>query len=109
MSRLTLRLPDCLHQQLEDLAAQEETSLNQYIVYELTQQVTLAYRVQTTPEKAIAEQRAAYNALLQNLGQASFDEISRAMDERETVSPEDGLTEDVIQAIRQRIAGQLAR
>ena len=32
MSRLTLRLPDSLHRQLEELASNEEVSLNQYIV-----------------------------------------------------------------------------
>ena len=33
MSRLTLRLPETLHQQLANLAEREGISLNQYIVY----------------------------------------------------------------------------
>lgn len=33
MSRLTLRLPESLHQQLSYQASQEGVSLNQYIVY----------------------------------------------------------------------------
>ncbi len=86
MSRLTLRLPETLHRQLETLAETEEISLNQYIVYALTKQVTLTYTVQTVSEKAIAEQKAAYAALLQNLGQASFIEIQQAMGEREEVA-----------------------
>ena len=39
MSRLTLRLPETLHQQLCHLAEDEGVSLNQYIVYALTRQV----------------------------------------------------------------------
>ncbi len=106
MSRLTLRLPETLHRQLEQLAQNEETSLNQYIVYALTRQVTLAYTVQALPEKAIAEQKASYSALLQNLGRASFEEIEQALAEREQVEPEEGLTPEVIQAIKKRIKGR---
>ena len=106
MSRLTLRLPDTLHQQLEVLADNEQVSLNQYIVYALTRQSTMAYNIQAVPEKALAEQRAAYTTLLQTLGQASFDEIQKALDERETVGLDAGLTSDVAEALRQKIAGR---
>ncbi|HSQ39069.1 MAG TPA: toxin-antitoxin system HicB family antitoxin, partial [Anaerolineales bacterium] len=84
MSRLTLRLPDSLHLQLESLAENEQVSLNQYIVYALTRQTTLDYTIQAIPEKVLAEQRAHYTTLLQSLGQASFEEIERALDERES-------------------------
>jgi len=104
MSRLTLRLPETLHRQLEQLAQSEETSLNQYIVYALTRQVTLAYTVRPLPDKAIAEQKAGFTALLQSLGQASFDEIEQVMAEREKVEPEKGLTPELVQAIKSRIA-----
>ena len=43
MSRLTLRLPETLHQQLSEQANREGISLNQYIVYALTRQA--AYTV----------------------------------------------------------------
>jgi hypothetical protein len=108
MSRLTLRLPETLHRQLETLAQNEETSLNQYIVYALTRQVTLAYTVQSLPDKVIAQQRASYAALLQNLGQASFDEIEKVMAEREKVEPEEGLTPNVMRVITSRISEQRA-
>ena len=75
MSRLTVRLPDTLHRQLSTMAQDEGISLNQYIVYALTRQVTLAYTVRPVPATEIAEQRASYTALLQNLGQATFEEI----------------------------------
>jgi len=72
MSRLTLRLPETLHKQLSALARREGISLNQYIVYALTRQVTL---VQTVAEQELAQQQALLDALTQSLGQASFDEI----------------------------------
>ncbi len=103
MSRLTLRLPDTLHSQLVTLADNEQVSLNQYIVFALTRQVTMAYTVQAVPEKAIAEQRAAYTALLQNLGKATFDEIEETLDGRETVEPEVGLTPDVVESLRSKM------
>ena len=106
MSRLTLRLPETLHRQLETLAEHEDISLNQYIVYALTRQATVAYAVQTAPEKVVAEQRAAYTALLQNLGQASFDEIQKAMAARETAQAESGLTPETVDAIQRRMAQQ---
>ena len=106
MSRLTLRLPDTLHDRLRSLASHENISLNQYVVYALTQQVTLSYAIQTTPEEAVAEQRAAYTALLQSLGRASFDEIQQVMDERETVAPEEGLSPEVAEKLRRRIQSQ---
>ena len=104
MSRLTLRLPDSLHQQLESLAGNEQVSLNQYIVYALTRQVTMDYTVQAVPEKKLAEQRAQYTTLLQSLGQASFDEIQKALDEREQAEPEAGLTPDVADALRKKLS-----
>ncbi len=45
------------------------------------------YLVQTVPEEEIAQQRASFNALLQSLGTASFDEIEAVMAEREVVEP----------------------
>ena len=106
MSRLTVRLPETLHRQLETLAKHENTSLNQYIVYALTCQVTLAYTVQAIPEGAVAQQRAAFTALLQSLGQASFEEIERVIAEREGVEPERGLSPKIVRRLHRRLAGQ---
>ena len=52
MSRMTLRLPETLHHQLMNAANNEGVSLNQYIVFALTRQVTLAYIVQPVPDRA---------------------------------------------------------
>lgn len=103
MSRLILRLPDSLHRQLEELAASEAVSLNQHIVYALTRKITLAYTVQAVPEKAVAEQRASHAALLQNLGETSFEEIEKTLDERQPAKPERGLTPEAINRLKMRI------
>ncbi|MDZ4872493.1 MAG: hypothetical protein CLLPBCKN_001881 [Chroococcidiopsis cubana SAG 39.79] len=57
MSRLTVRLPETLHQQLVRLAESEGVSLNQYIVYALTRQVTSAYTVETLDETTSDRQK----------------------------------------------------
>ncbi len=103
MSRLTLRLPQTLHVHLADLAESEGVSLNQYIVYALSRQATLAYTLQSVPEESIEQQQAAFTALLQSLGTATFDEIETLMAEREAVEPETGLTPEVMQKLQQRI------
>jgi hypothetical protein len=104
MGRLTLRLPDTLHRELESQAQREKVSLNQYLVYVLTRQVTMAYTVMPVPEGAIEQQREAFAALLRELGQASQSEIQGALAEREQVSLEPELPLDVASRLRQRIA-----
>jgi uncharacterized protein (DUF1778 family) len=96
MSRLTLRLPETLHQQLVHLAEGEGVSLNQYIVYALTRQATSAYSVQAIPELAVTQEREAFNALLDRLGQASPTEIESILADREVVKPEKELSAEVI-------------
>ncbi len=110
MSRLTLRLPDSLHQQLERMAERERVSLNQHIVYALTRQPTmqdtLAYTVQPVPETVIAEERAAYQALRQALGRASWQEIRQALEAREPRRTRRAAFPETEAALRARIAAQ---
>jgi hypothetical protein len=68
MSRLTLRLPDTLHQQLIHLAESEGVSLNQYIVYALTRQSSINYTVQPIPKQETNQQQSDFTDLLQKLG-----------------------------------------
>jgi len=49
-------------------------------------------------------ERTHYRTLLDSLGRASFPEIQRVLNEREQVEPEAGLTPDVVERLRQRIA-----
>jgi hypothetical protein len=72
----------------------ENLSMNQTIVYALTRQVTLAYTVKPVPETGVREQRAAYTALLQSLGRASSDEISKVLQERDEAAAERAFSPD---------------
>lgn len=103
MSRLTLRLPETLHQQLIHLAESEGVSLNQYIVYALTRQVVLAYTVHSTPIEEVNQQQQAFQALLKDLGQASSTEIKSVLGNREVVQPEEELSPDIVTRFQQRI------
>ena len=103
MSRLTLRLPETLHQQLTHLADGEGVSLNQYIVYALTRQMTLAYTVLTVSDVEIKQQQQAFQSLINKLGQASPEEIELALATRELVEPEPELSADVIALLQERI------
>ena len=103
MSRLTLRLPETLHQQLTHLAESEGVSLNQYIVYALTRQVALAYTVQATPIKEINQQQQAFQALLKELGQTSSTEVESVLEQREVVQPEEELSPEIVACFQQRI------
>jgi uncharacterized protein (DUF1778 family) len=103
MSRLTLRLPETLHQQLVHLAEGEGISLNQYIVYALTRQATSAYSVRAIPELAVTQEREAFNTLLDKLGQASPTEIESILADREVVKSEKELSPEVIAKLRKKM------
>jgi hypothetical protein len=103
MSRLTLRLPETLHQQLIHLAESEGVSLNQYIVYALTRQVTLAYTVQATSLEEVHQQQQAFQALLEDLGQASSSEVKAVLNKREVVQPEAELSPEIVARFQQLI------
>lgn len=103
MIRLSVRLPETLYHQLNNMAKSEGISLNQYIVYALTRQVTIAYTVQRVPESEVTQQHASFNDLLKSLGKASFDEIEAVMAEREKVAPERELTPKVLKRLCERL------
>ncbi len=104
MSQLTLSLPETLHHQLSILADKERVSLTQYILYALTRQAILAYTVQPLPENDIRGQQASFNTLLSSLGEASVEEISATLADREIVEPEAGLSPEIFKRLQKRIA-----
>lgn len=103
MSRLTLRLPETLHQQLTNLAEGEGISLNQYIVYALTRQVSSAYTVEAISKEDLAKQQENFDNLLAQLGTADEKEIENVLAQREITNPEPELTPDVIDRLRVKI------
>lgn len=122
MGRFTLRIPKTLHNELEALARDEGISLNQYIIYTLTQKVTaeklgfggetfsadqakfLANIKVTSPEQ-VAEQKAAFKALLSRLGkEASDEEVEEYLSQRERAEPEPELKPKAVVRLKERIA-----
>jgi HicB family len=85
MSRLTLRLPETLHQQLVNLAQGEGISLNQYIVYALTKQATSSYIVQAISQEDRDLQQENFNKLRSQLRKADTKEIEKVLSQREIV------------------------
>ncbi len=104
MSRLTLRLPETLHQHLIKLAETQGVSLNQNIVYALTRQAVSTEFIQATPEKEIIEQEQSFKTLLQGLGKASESQIKSVLAEGEVVQPETELTPEIITSLQQKIS-----
>ena len=104
MSRLTVRLPETLHHQLAAQAKREGVSLNQYVVYALTRQLTQSYTVQGLSEETVTQQQFQFSALLQTLGQTSPTTLSAALTAREQVEPELSLTPEVVTRLRARLA-----
>jgi len=104
MSRLTLRLPDTLHSQLENRAKQENVSLNQYLVYALTRHVAMTYMVAPIPERAVQQQREAFAVLLETLGQAPPARTEQTLMTRDKVEAESDLDPQVTARLQQQIA-----
>jgi len=103
MSRLTLRLPETLHQQLAHLADREGVSLNQYIVYALTRQATSSDQVQVKSEAEVLQQQEAFQQLKQRLRQSSRVEVEAILAQRERVEPEADLQPDVVARLQKRL------
>jgi HicB family len=103
MSRLTLRLPETLHQQLAHLANSEGVSLNQYIVYALTRQTNSSYAISIIPEVAVRQQQQEFQLSMEKLGKASADEIESVLAKRERVESEPELSASVVAQLKERI------
>ncbi|HET7558648.1 MAG TPA: toxin-antitoxin system HicB family antitoxin [Limnochordia bacterium] len=103
MARLTVRLPETLHEHLTTLAEREGVSLNHYIVYLLTRQASTVY-VASPSQVTAAEQRREYQALAKNIGKASNTEFEEILAEREETEPEPGLTPEIVERVRARMA-----
>jgi len=109
MTRMTLRIPDSLHVRLVEAAGREGVSLNQYLVYLLAQGSASPYSVRPVPEDEVREQRREYGDFLEELGSVTDAELGAVLEERDSVQPEPGLTEELVErleSIRSRRAGR---
>ncbi len=105
MGRLTVRLPSTLHHQLTMTASHEGVSLNQYIVYALTRQNSLAYTTRKMPQADTAQERASFEQLLENLSAASEEEMKRVLAEREVIKPTSGVEREAIAQLQSQMKG----
>ncbi len=106
MSRLTLRLPDSLHRQLKAAARKENVSLNQFIVYALTRQMS-SYEIEETPAEEVRRQEENFFWLLEQLREGTPAEIQRALDAREPAEPEEVMAWPQVQQLRERVRSKL--
>jgi hypothetical protein len=107
MTRLTVRLPDSLHAMLIAHSQKENVTLNQYIVYALTRQMTQGYRLRIVPETERKQQRAEYRALRERLGApATQAQAEKFLARRQPVEPEADLPPEIVDRLQRRIARQ---
>jgi len=106
MSRLTLRLPDSLHRQLKAAARKENVSLNQFIVYALTRQMS-SYEIEETPAEEVRRQEENFFWLLEQLREGTPEEIRRVLDAREPAEPEEVMAWSQVQQLRERVRSKL--
>ncbi len=103
MRRFTLRLPETLYQRLELLASSEGVSLNQYLLYSLSQHTARAYHVQPVPKDEIKRQRDQYNELIDILGTVSDTEFDAILAEGELAEPESTIEPELATRIEAKI------
>lgn len=104
MRRFTLRLPETLFQRLELLADGEGVSLNQYLIYSLTQHAARAYRAHPVPKDEIARQHAQYDELIEALGTVSDSDFDTILAEGEPVEIAMQLDAELVARIEAKIA-----
>jgi len=106
MGRLTLRLPESLHQKLINLSENEGVSLNQYIVYALATQVASKYTVSVTSIQERSQQQQNFQDLIKRLGETDLSDVKEILQNRETVQAESELSQDLINRLKMKIEQQ---
>jgi hypothetical protein len=87
------------------MTTKEGISLNQYIINTLTRQVSANYIVKSVSESEIKQQQQDFQLLLADLGEANESEINSFLNDRERVTPEAVLTEDILSKFQDLING----
>lgn len=104
MARLSLHIPDTLHERLNRQARQEGVSLHQFLLFLLAERSRPAYEIGPA-DKTVEEQRAAFARLREKLGSAPDEEVWKILDERGPAPPEadERWTPELRQALEDRI------
>ena len=106
MSPLTLQLPETLRDQLTRLAVREGVSLDQYILYALTRQVSATYSVQVASQSEVAQQEADLQQWIQSSAPCSKAEAAEILAEREPVEGDHKLGTDIVDRFQKMIHPQ---
>jgi hypothetical protein len=77
MSTLSLRLPDSLHRQVKELAAQEGISINQFVATAVAEKMSALMTEDYLRERASRGSRAKYEAALAQVPDVEPDEYDR--------------------------------
>jgi len=104
MGRFTVRLPDTLHHELISQAQNEGVSLNQYVVFALTRQMSFGYTVEAVSASEIRQQKEDFDALLQRLGPPDRKAAAEYLSTREVVEPESEYAAELIARVQAKIA-----
>lgn len=104
MRRFTLRLPETLYQRLELLASSEGVSLNQYLLYSLTQHAARAYRVYPVAKEEIERQQAKYDELIKALGTVPDSEFDAIVAEGDVAEPNSLVAPELAARLEAKIA-----
>ena len=67
MSSLNLRLPDSLHDQVRELARQDNVSINQFITLAVAEKVATLLTIETLKERARRGDRAEFERILDEI------------------------------------------
>ena len=110
MARLSLRLPDTLHQRLSLQARQEGVSLHQFLLFLLAERTKPAYTV-VPADKTPEQQQDELDRLRAKLGSVPDEEVWKILDEREPAPPEAdaGWTPELQQALEEKIQATRTR
>jgi len=114
MSRAPVRLPDSLHRQLIAMAREENTSLNQFIVFALTQYVMQPSGWTGLRRDDAYRQQTDFEALRRQPPQGAPADVLEALAAREPGEPDPvlltapgrQLRDRLDQALTERLAGQ---
>ena len=105
MTRMTIRLPDSLHNMMQQQATREGLSLNQFILYSLTRQSAFNYAVAALPADQALAEHARFQALWKSLGpEMSDEEWQTFLSERDNAPRRAGVSIETENKLRQKIA-----
>ncbi len=103
-NQITLDLPDELYLRLQQTANSMGQSLNQYLVYSLSRQVSMGkYVVQPVPVGQVEAETKEFQEFLASAPKATPEEIKQVLGEREYVAPESELDPEAVKHLEEII------